>query len=369
MLTTQQVLTLWLCTNENTQAVRRLVESGATYEQIVVMRRNDLAHIGLPYAAINALSDVERAVERCDSQFALAAAYDARVVSLWDDGYPPLLREAFNAPAVLFMQGTCESSDVDPIAIVGTRGATTYGRLAAERYGHECASVGVTVVSGLARGIDTCAHLAALEAGGRTFAVVASGLDMISPSSAARLSERIIHNGCVMSEKPFGVRALAAFFPQRNRIISGIAKGIIVIESDVEGGAMITANFASDQNREVFALPGPTTSPKSRGTNLLVRTDRARLTQTPTDVLVGLNYIAADTNGTMARFNIAQLSMFEQQIIEALGEEPLHIDELSEATGITTSEMLVNLLQLEFKGLARQMAGKMFLRTLSAPKR
>lgn len=364
MVTARQALTLWLCQGASSTSVRALGESGASFDEIIAMRPDELASLGLRRAAIESIAHVDDAAKRSDAQLALAEAYDARVITLWDESYPARLREIYAAPVVLFVRGTLDAPDANAVAIVGTRAASTYGRLAAERYGAECASIGVSVVSGLARGIDIYAHLAALDHGGRTIAVVASGLDAISPSSSERLAERIARNGCVLTEHPFGVRAIAQFFPQRNRIISGIAAATIVVESDVKGGAMITAGFAMDQNREVFAVPGPITSPKSRGTNLLLRTDRARLTQTPDDVFVALNYRVSLGESEALAFDTAQLSMFEQQIFDALSDEPRHVDELCDETGIPSSEMLVNLLQLEFKGLARQMAGKLFLRPL-----
>ncbi len=191
--------------------------------------------------------------------------------------------------------------------------------------------------------------------------MVASGLDRISPSISANFARRIASCGSVISEYPFGVKAIPAYFPQRNRIISGISAATLVIESDLRGGAMITAGFALDQNREVFALPGPISSPKSRGANLLIRTDRARLTQEPADLLESLGYrIPPPSNARVG--GDTELTIFEQQVHDLLTAEPLHIDLLCERTGLAVTEVLVSLLTLEFKGLVRQMAGRMFLR-------
>jgi DNA processing protein len=361
MLPLKQVLALWLLPGATSGGVRALVAHASTLDEILAATPGELAALGLRRAAIQSLSSIDEALRRADDQLARARDAGASVVSWWDERYPPRLRETYAAPVVLFAHGDIEPGDERSVAVVGTRAASTYGRLAAERYATECVAAGVTVVSGLARGIDIFAHLAAIGAGGRTIAVVASGLDVISPSSSAQLAARIARNGCVLTEHAFGVKAIPAYFPQRNRIISGISAGTVVVESDEKGGAMITAGFALDQNREVFAVPGPITSPKSRGTNLLIRTDRARLTQSPSDVLDALGYHIASAQPQDAH-DVAQLSMFEQQIVEALGDEPIHVDDLSERTGLAASEMLVGLLQLEFKGLVRQMAGKMFLR-------
>lgn len=292
----------------------------------------------------------------------VGAAIGGGVVTCWDDTYPALLKEIYASPAILYMRGTLTSGDGEGVAIVGTRAASTYGRLAAERYAAACASAGIAVVSGLARGIDSYAHTATLQGGGRTVAVVASGVDRIAPVPSERLAEKIARSGAIISEHPFGVQAVPSYFPRRNRIISGVTKGTLVIESDERGGSMITAGFAMDQNREVFALPGPVTSPKSRGTNLLIRTDRARLTQTPHDMLEALGYRASLPPEQEKVVRREEMTVFEARVHDVLGGEPLHIDTLCELTDLPSSDVLVALLTLEFKGLARQMAGKMFLR-------
>jgi DNA processing protein len=193
--------------------------------------------------------------------------------------------------------------------------------------------------------------------------VVASGLDRIEPVIAAKLAERIVgSSGAVISEYPFGTRALRPYFPQRNRIISGIVAGTVIVESGEKGGAMITAGFALDQGREIFAVPGPITAPGSRGTNLLIRTDRARLTQSPDDVLQALGHLLPATDPRGDARSRDDLSLFEAKIFHALGDEPVHVDDICETTGLASSDVLVHLLALEFKGLVRQMAGKMFLR-------
>lgn len=362
MITTREVLALWMLPGATSTSLRAVIDRGMGLDDVLAASADELAAIGMRRASIASLGAIDEALARADEQMERAGGIGAGIITMRDEEYPARLREIYAAPVVLFTFGTLKPADEQAIAIVGTRGASTYGRLSAERYAAACAGAGITVVSGLARGIDTYAHVASIDAGGRTIAVVASGLDTIGPSSSAHLAERIARHGCVLTEHAFGVKAIPAFFPQRNRIISGLASGTVVVESDVKGGAMITAGFALDQNREVFAVPGPITSPKSRGTNDLIRTDRARLTQSPVDVLDALGYHVPIIESSAAA-DLAQLSMFEQQVYDALEAEPQHIDDLSDRTGLGASEMLVSLLQLEFKGLARQMAGKMFLRS------
>jgi DNA processing protein len=362
MLSLRHILALNFLPGITSTAVRALIECGSSFDEIVRAAPDDLASLGLRRGAIEGMRSIVDCLERADAQIEAAANYGAHIIHIQDDGYPERLRQIYSAPAILYIHGSLLPEDEASIAIVGTRIATTYGRLAAEQYATEFVRAGITVVSGLARGIDQYAHAAAMEAGGRTIAVIASGIDEIQPGYSARFALRVAEQGAVVSEYPFGVKAVPAYFPQRNRIISGLSSGTVVVESDQKGGALITASFAMDQNRDVFALPGPITSPKSRGTNLLIRSDRARLTQSPEDVLDALGYhvpVPLAINGNEAP---PGLTAFEQRIYEVLTAEPTHIDLLSEATGLAASDILVNLLSLEFKGLVRQMAGKMFLR-------
>ncbi len=364
MLSRRHILALGFLPGITMAALRALAESGALFDEIVHADPKDLADLGLRRAAIGAMRNMDEMLQRADAQMVLAEQHGAAIVQFWDPEYPSALRAIYAAPVTLYVRGVLRPDEERAVAIVGTRAASVYGTLAAERYAEGFASAGVTVVSGLARGIDMAAHTATLKAGGRTIAVVASGLDQIQPSYAALLAEKIARQGAVVSEYPFGVKALRPYFPQRNRIISGIASGTVIVESDQSGGAMITAGFAFDQDRDLFAVPGPISSPRSRGPNLLIRTDRARLTQSPDDVLEILGYggpaLLDDPLAIDARS--FDLNLFEQQVYTVLSDEPMHIDAICVATGLASSEVLVNLLTLEFKGLARQMAGTIFVR-------
>lgn len=361
MLSRLHILALGFLPGMTSAALRGLMESGASFGDIVAAPT--LAAFGLRRAAVRGMAGIDELLEQARFQTEQAERHGAAIVQCYDDGYPALLRSIYAAPVTLYVRGRLLPEDERAIAVVGTRGASVYGRLAAESYAGAIAAAGVTVVSGLARGIDTYAHTAALSAGGRTIAVVASGLDQIQPQYAAQLAEKIAGQGAVVSEYPFGVRALRPYFPQRNRIISGMSVATLVVESDETGGAMITAGFAFDQNRDLFAVPGPISSPKSRGPNLLIRTDRARLTQSPDDLLEMLGFQRRlKANGESASPAIPDLTLFEQQVYDAVGGEPVHIDAVCDITGMPTNEVLVSLLALEFKGLVRQMAGKMFLR-------
>lgn len=363
MLTSADVHALGFAPGMTSDALRSLLRSGLTIDDLTTLPDDDLRRHGLRGKAIRALHDPRPYYDEAERQRSVAAERCDRIITIADDDYPAALRQIWSAPIALYVRGALLPEDERAIAIVGTRNGSVYGKITAERYAREITRAGVAVVSGLARGVDMWAHKAAMEGRGRTIAVVASGLDMIQPMAAAALAERIAGQGAIVTEYPFGARAQRSYFPQRNRIISGITRATLVVESDERGGAMITARYALDQNRDVFAVPGPIGSPKSRGTNELIRTDRARLTQTPDDLLEALGYRVAPPEGMAAEPAAALgLSLFEQKVHDILGAEPRHIDEIGIHAGLAPGELMVTLLSLEFKGLVRQMAGKMFLR-------
>ena len=300
--------------------------------------------------------------EFVEEQLSLLNKINGRIITMWQDEYPDYLRKIYDPPPLLFLRGTIKDVDRYSVAIVGTRQPTPYGRLAAERFAKELAEKGITIVSGLARGIDTIAHTSSLSAGGRTIAVIGSGLDVIYPSENNGLAQRIEENGAVVSEFCMGEKPDACNFPRRNRIISGISLGTLIVESAENGGAMITGSLALDQNRELFCIPGNITEKLSLGTNRLIRDGHAKLVQSVDDIITELGPILRPILKTAAPQPPAQLTVFEQKLFELLTTDPVHIDSLSEQSGLSTPDTLVSLLGLEFKGLAKQLAGKMFMR-------
>ena len=288
---------------------------------------------------------------------------EARIVTYWDKEFPENLKKIYDPPVMLFVRGELSSSDKYSIAVVGTRNPTTYGKHVAEKFSAEIAEYGIVVVSGLARGIDTIAHMTTVRSGGRTIAVLGSGVDVIYPSENKRLAGQILISGAIISEYYMGSKPDAVNFPRRNRIISGISLGTILIETDVNGGAMITASFALDQNREVFAVPGQVFERKGHGTNKLIKEGRAKLVEDITDVVEELHYklkpILKDQPKPQSRL---QLSIFEQKIFDVLSEEPVHVDILAEKCKASTSDILVQLLALELKGVVKQLPGKYFVK-------
>lgn len=362
MLSSYHILALGFVPGITNATLRRLIAANRSLHDLAAAPDDVLTRMKVKGKTLTALREMSPYLNEAERQISLAEEFGASIVHTSDTTYPARLREIWSAPVTLYVWGRLSEDDDRNIGIVGTRGASTYGRTVAEKYAAAFARAGVTTTSGLARGIDTYAHSAAMKAGGRTIAAIASGLDCIQPSISATLAQEISRRGAVITEHPFGVKAMPAFFPQRNRIISGISTGTVVVESDRKGGALITAGFAFDQNREVFAVPGPVTSPKSNGTNELIRTDRARLTQSPEDVLDALDYHIPPPASARTTTAFLNLSLFEQNVYDLLSTEPIQIDDLCERSGLSSNDVLVALLTLEIKGLARQMAGKMFLR-------
>ncbi|MCR4418916.1 MAG: DNA-processing protein DprA [Clostridia bacterium] len=281
-------------------------------------------------------------------------------VEIWtweDEEYPDLLREIADPPLALYARGGRLRDGLLTVAVVGTRRATAYGRQAARRLARELAAAGVCVVSGLARGVDSEAHLGALEAGGFTAAVLGCGADVIYPPESARLFEAIGRKGLILSEYPLGTPPRAANFPARNRIISGLSRGVVVIEAGEKSGALITADLALEQGRDVFAVPGPINNPYSRGANELIK-QGAKLVQSAADILeeYGLQGFPFRAVGEPPA-----MGPEERKVLHLLRGGPVQLEELAEITGYHVSKLARILTHLELKGLVEQLPGKQFV--------
>lgn len=275
----------------------------------------------------------------------------------WDDAsYPELLRQIHDPPLFLFVLGELTAQDACAVAVVGSRDASPYGRQMTATIGEALAGRGITVVSGLARGIDAAAHDAALRAGGRTIAVLGSGIDVVYPSEHHRLHMRIAQTGAVVSEYPMGTQPDAENFPARNRIISGLSLGTVVIEASERSGSLITAHCAAEQGREVFAVPGPVGA-RTRGTHQLLR-QGAALAESADDVL---NEIAPHLRAAPAA-PLPTLSDLETAIVAQLDEQPRSVDDVIARTGLAPGTVLETLLVLELRGVVRQLPGQCFAR-------
>jgi DNA processing protein len=298
------------------------------------------------------LSELLAARRRIDpaSELERLVRLGIRAVHPGHPSYPRLLAEISGRPSILYVRGELSAADDTSVAIVGTRRATPYGRQAAERIAAELAQAGITVVSGLARGVDAIAHRAALEAGGRTIAVLGSGPDVIYPAEHRQLAEQILGHGAILSEFPPGAKPDAQNFPARNRIVSGMTLGTLIVEAPARSGALITASFAGDQGREVFVLPGSIFAQTAEGTNALLR-DGARLVRDGADILEDLGLGAG--NGPVATQSRLLLEDTERKLYDALGKEARHIDELAEEAGLSAGAASALMLTMELKGLVR----------------
>ena len=280
--------------------------------------------------------------------------------------YPPPLEDIPDPPALIYRRGTYEPRDQIAIAIVGSRRCTPYGLRVAERLASSLARVGLTVVSGLARGIDAAAHRGALKAGGRTIAVLANGLSQIYPPEHEELAREVADAGAIVSESPMRQGPLAGLFPQRNRIISGLCLGVIVVEATPRSGSLSTAHHAMEQNREVFAVPGPVDSLASQGCHRLIR-DGARLVETVDDVLEELGPLTREVRAGPEAASVRHpveltLSEIERDLLAELAERPVAVDELIARTGKTASQVLATLSVLEMRRLVRRLPGQQFAR-------
>jgi DNA processing protein len=280
-------------------------------------------------------------------------------VLTWDDEiYPRRLKEIDQPPPVLYTLGELTVQDEWAAAIVGTRRMTGYGRQVTEELAELLAHHGVTVVSGLARGVDAAAHQTTLKHGGRTIAVLGSGVDRIYPPEHRKLAEEIAKNGAVISDYPPGTPPESSNFPPRNRIISGLSRVVVVIEAGVTSGALITSTFAAEQGRDVFALPGSIYANQSKGTNRLIQQGARPLLETK-DVLDALN-IEQVQEYRQARLELPT-DPREQQIMDSLGYEPVHIDDLGNSTGWGMDTLTSTLTMMELKGLVRQVGGMNYI--------
>jgi DNA processing protein len=280
-----------------------------------------------------------------------------------DPRYPSRLKEIYDYPPVLYVRGTLTKEDEWCVSVVGTRRPSVYGRQVTEEITTDLARNHITIVSGLARGIDSIAHRAALQAGGRTLAIFGCGLDIVYPAENARLAKEIMENGALISEYHLGVKPKADNFPRRNRIMSGLSLGVLVVEAGESSGALITAHMALEQNREVFAVPGSILSPTSRGTNNLIQ-QGAKLVSHYTDILEELNLTMAAQQMEMKE--VLPADEKEAALLKYLSSEPKHIDEICRESQLPIAEVTGSLAMMELKGLVRQVGGMHFTLTREA---
>jgi DNA processing protein len=296
----------------------------------------------------------QRACLSLDAELEKLERYQVKALSWHDPAYPARLKEVYDRPPVLYMLGSLLPEDEWCLAIVGTRRATIYGRQVTEEIVSHLAHNRITTVSGLARGIDSVAHRSTLEAGGRTIAVFACGLDIVYPAENAKLAAEIVQHGALIGEYPLGTKPRAQHFPRRNRIMSGISLGVLVVEAGERSGALSTSYHALEQNREVFAVPGSILSPASRGTNTLIQ-EGAKLVTDGNDILEELNLTQVAQQLEMKV--VLPENEMEATLLRQLTAEPLHIDEVCRRSGLPIAMVSSTLTMMELKGMARQVGG------------
>jgi DNA processing protein len=286
-------------------------------------------------------------------------------VLTWDDGtYPRLLKEIDQPPPVLYVRGSFILEDDWSVAIVGTRRVTAYGRQVAEEVATTLAQNGVTVVSGLARGVDSIAHQSAISAGGRTLAVLGNGVDVIYPPENRNLAAQIMEHGALVSDYPLGTQPDGINFPPRNRIISGLSRAVIIVEAGSTSGALITATFAAEQGRDVFAVPGNINAPQSQGTNRLIR-DGAFPLLNPQDVLETLNLTMVTEHRTVRV--VLPADPIEARLYQLLSQEPRHVDEIRSQANMPIEKVSATLAMMELKGMVRQVGGMNYVAVREHP--
>jgi DNA processing protein len=355
-------------------AFRNLLAAYGTPRRVFEATRSELVQTaGLNHRTARNIKDF-RGWEQARAEVARAEREGVSIVTSGDPAYPPRLRRIYDYPPLLYIKGTLTPEDV-PVAVVGSRNASPYGRYVTERLCRELAHRGVTVVSGLARGIDTCAHRGALSGRGRTIAVLGCGIDVVYPPENRKLHGEIVAGGAVVTEFPFGTEPDRPHFPARNRIISGLSLGVLIVEAGEKSGSLITAQCALDQGREVFAVPGGIDLPGSRGTNKLLR-QGAKLVESAEDILEEIlpqleprpDAPKKETSGA-ASMPAAHappaggreaLTEKESRLLGFITEKPLDADTIISRSGLAAAEVLAVLLSLELKGCVLQLPGKLF---------
>jgi DNA processing protein len=359
-----------------TRGAHKLLEHFHSPQAVYAASLTELESSGIAPGAAQAIF-AQAGLREAEAEAKAAAKAKCELITFAREDYPPLLKQIPDPPLVLYVRGSLKVLAEHAVAIVGTRKPTAYGSQVAHRLARDLAERGLVIVSGLARGIDSCAHRGALEANGRTVAVQGRGMDAIYPAENRRLAEKILEKGAILSEFPLGTGPTPENFPIRNRIISGLALGVVVVEAAEYSGSLITARLAVDQNREVFAVPGNITTAQSFGPNHLIK-QGAKLVTDWVDVIEELPaparmQLLPPVEASEGKLTAAQTaSLFDQSlsagqkaVFEILrADEPLFVDAIFDSVALPQAQILQALLELEMSGLIRQLPGKNFIRKL-----
>lgn len=355
-----ELILLNMSTGVGSIRTKALLDRFGSPENILKARLEELtsvAGVG-PKTAENILNTVKNR-SLLDEELKLARKESVKIITVFDKDYPARLKEIYDPPIVLYVKGEIKKEDDLAVAIVGSRNCSVYGSDSAGRLAEELADFGITVVSGMARGIDTAAHNGALKKKGRTLAVLGSGLSKIYPPENKKLSEAIAESGAVISEFPMTFGPLPENFPRRNRIISGLALGVVVVEAAKDSGALITARYASEQGREVFSVPGHAKLDKAFGTNQLIK-DGAKLVEDAKDIIEELSVNIKGVLKEKKARPLPAMNEDEMKIFETLRDAPLYIDDISVNSKFSIAKTSSVLTTLEIKGLVRRLSGGKF---------
>jgi DNA processing protein len=347
--------------------LRQLLEFFADPVAILHSSRDQLTRIhGIGVDVAESIATWESSID-LSGELKRIQDFGCHIVTQQDENYPPLLRQIYDPPIVLYVKGQLSAKDKNAVAMVGSRQTTQYGLEVARKLGYQLGYIGVTVISGGARGIDTAAHQGALSAKGRTIAVLGTGINIVFPPENAELFERIAANGAVITQFPFNRPADKQTFPIRNRIVAGMCLGTVVVEANLTSGALITANFATEYGRQVFAVPGRIDSPRSKGCHELIKRG-AKLCESAEDILSEFEYLFPSSNKLAAPNETGvlpaiSLSENEEKIVSCVVEgQERSIDEIIRQSGLPASAVSVALLGLEMKRIVKQLPGKCFVR-------
>lgn len=364
MTRTEAYLALNLLPQVGPVRLRKLVQFFGTPERVLTAKSSEILQIeGFGVAQAENIANWEAKVD-LEDELKKISTRGLTLLTQEDELYPPLLREIYDAPFLLYVWGELTKRDHHAIGIVGSRQATHYGLSATKKLSFQIAYAGYTVVSGLARGIDTTAHEAALAAKGRTVAVIGSGIGKLYPPENMALAERIAQNGAVLSEYPVDRTADKQTFPYRNRIVAGWSTGVIVVEAPLRSGSLITAQQAADQGRTVYAVPGPIDKPTSAGCNRLIQ-QGAKLVMDGGDVLDDLMTLfptAPAAPKLQEPPPMAALTLDEEILYKAIGTEESHINDITTSSGLTSATVSSTLMRLEMKRLIRALPGRRYVR-------
>ncbi|MDX1950808.1 MAG: DNA-processing protein DprA [Verrucomicrobiota bacterium] len=365
MDSTEALVALNMISHIGPVRIRNLIEHFGSPEEVLRASEQQLLQVqGMTTAAAVAVSQWETGTDLA-RELQYIKEFGCHIVTQFHENYPALLRQIYDPPVVLYVKGSLLPQDKNSVALVGSRMTTHYGINVARRLAYQLGMMGITVVSGGARGIDTAAHQGAISGKSRTIAVLGTGINLIFPSENAKLFEQISENGALITQFPFNRPADKQSFPIRNRIVAGMTLGTVVVEANLTSGALITANMATEYGRQVFAVPGSIESPRSKGCHDLIKKG-AKLCEGAEDIVTEFEYLFPGSNrsSNASQQTLPGLSLTENEqiIYDLVNSSEIHIDELIVKSGLPTSAVSVTLLGLEMKRLVTQLPGKIYLR-------